>query len=83
MLIRETEDPSYEPKIVASYDYGKFIDKNVSNMSEAQVSGISPRTSFLFCQYLIMIRATEVIRSLQIEGSKLPKADYPTLPDII
>jgi hypothetical protein len=36
-----------------------------------------------FFQYLIMIRATEVIRSLQIEGSKLPKADYPTLPDII
>ena len=39
MLIRETDDPEYEQKIVASYDYGRMIDKNVANMSEAEITG--------------------------------------------
>jgi hypothetical protein len=39
MPVRETEDPSHEPLIVAFYDYGHMVDKNVSNMSEAQVTG--------------------------------------------
>ena len=47
MPVRETEDPSHEPLVVAFYDYGHMVDKNVSNMTEAEVTG-RPITAHFF-----------------------------------
>jgi hypothetical protein len=40
MPVRETPDPSYEPKIVAFYADGVLKEQKVSNMTVAQIEGI-------------------------------------------
>jgi hypothetical protein len=59
------------------------MSHNNHDMSHIKLSAIEVGLSNHLALFGCADYLAEVIRSLQIEGTKARKADYPTLPDII